>query len=605
MRSAAELLTELNELDEHLTVEAKTAADVGKSVLETVCAYANEPGLGGGFILLGVRRAEGALWDTYEVTGISNPDKIQADLATQCATVFNVSVRPRIAVEKLDGKSVLVVHIGEVGPQDKPVYLKSQGLPGGAFRRVGSTDQRCTEDDLVVFYQDRRGETYDGQVVNGADMADIDPEAIALYRQLRREVDSSAVELGWTDEDLLDALGAVSRNEEGSKPTVAGILIFGTAKALRKHFPMMRIDYIRVPGTQWVQDPDRRFDTVEIRAPLIRAVQRARAATLDDIPRAFSLPEGSQQAKELPLLPERVIREVIANAVMHRSYRVHGSIQIIRYANRLEIRNPGYSLKSEERLGQPGSETRNPKIAAIFNEIKFAETKGSGIRVMRESMAEQGQSPPILESDRVGNSFWATLLFHHFLGPDDLRWLVHFRDENLSTEDSKALISARETGAINNRVYRDINPNTDTLSASKRLKHLCERGLLSKRGKGTATFYVVTTRLMNPWHEIQQKASTTLRREVPVEVPVEFNRTETTILTRLSMNDAGKPELLAALGLPKRTGGYTIALDRLDALGLIELTMPDKPTSSKQKRRLTPKGRLAVASLISHRNPAS
>ncbi len=96
---------------------------------------------------------------------------------------------------------------------------------------------------------------------------------------------------------------------------------------------MMRIDYIRVPGVKWVRDPDRRFDTVEIRSPLIRAVQRARASVLDDLPRAFSLPAGETQGKELPLLPDRVIREVVANAAIHRSYRVHGSIQIIRYAN--------------------------------------------------------------------------------------------------------------------------------------------------------------------------------------------------------------------------------------------------------------------------------
>ena len=45
---------------------------------------------------------------------------------------------------------------------------------------------------------------------------------------------------------------------------VAGILLFGTSLALRKFYPMMRIDYIRIPGVEWVKDPDRRFDTVEI-----------------------------------------------------------------------------------------------------------------------------------------------------------------------------------------------------------------------------------------------------------------------------------------------------------------------------------------------------
>ncbi|WP_232530180.1 ATP-binding protein [Rosistilla oblonga] len=262
---------------------------------------------------------------------------------------------------------------------------------------------------------------------------------------------------------------------------------------------MMRVDYIRIPGTQWVKDPDRRFDTVEIRSPLIRAIQRARSAVLDDLPKAFSLPAGELQGKELPMLPDRVVREVIANAVMHRDYRVHGSIQIIRYANRLEVRNPGYSIKSEERLGEPGSQTRNPKIAAVLHDVKFAESKGSGIRVMRELMAENNLGAPTLESDRTDNSFLAILLFHHFLGEDDLKWLNSFEDLSLDDTEIRAMISARELEAINNRTFRSLNRECDTLSASKHLRKLVDFGLLAKRGSGAATYYVPTEKALENW----------------------------------------------------------------------------------------------------------
>ena len=45
--SANQLLQQLNQLDESGSVEAKTGYDVDRSVMETVCAFANEPGLGG------------------------------------------------------------------------------------------------------------------------------------------------------------------------------------------------------------------------------------------------------------------------------------------------------------------------------------------------------------------------------------------------------------------------------------------------------------------------------------------------------------------------------------------------------------------------------
>ena len=55
-------------------------------------------------------------------------------------------------VEEIDGKNVLMIHVRELEPSQKPVYFKAQGLPKGAYRRVGTTDQRCSEEDLSLFY---------------------------------------------------------------------------------------------------------------------------------------------------------------------------------------------------------------------------------------------------------------------------------------------------------------------------------------------------------------------------------------------------------------------------------------------------------------------
>ena len=252
---------------------------------------------------------------------------------------------------------------------------------------------------------------------------------------------------------------------------------------------MMRIDYIRVPGRQWVEDPDHRFDTLEIRAQLFTAIRRATTTVRDELIQSFSLPEGALAREDEPTLPLRVIREAIVNAVMHRSYRIHGAIQIIRYANRLEIRNPGHSIKAEEQLGEPGSETRNPRIAAVLHEVNIAETKGSGIRAMRELMLAQDLLPPTFESSRRPDQFVATFLFHHFLGPDDVAWLRRLTREPISDEESRALVFVRELGAIDNAAYRSIN-RTDTLNASSHLRRLRDLDLLQMKGASSRTYYV-------------------------------------------------------------------------------------------------------------------
>lgn len=494
--TAAELLESLNLIDENERIEAKRGSEVGKSLLETVCAFANEPGLGGGWIVLGLVREELALFPSYEVEGVEQPDKVSADLASQCRDNFNIPLRVDISTESIDGKAVLTVFVPEAAPQQKPVFFKAKGLPAGAFRRIGSTDQRCTEDDMAVFYQDRQQETFDAGIVADAGFDDLAPEAIADYRKSRAEANPDAEELRWSDEDLLQSLGAIRRDPTREwKPTVAGLLLFGKAQALRRCFPTTRVDYIRVPGRDWVPDPDRRFDTLDMRDSLLRLIRRAQAAILDDLPKAFELKEGDLQRQDKPVIPLRVIREALVNALMHRSYRSHSPVQIIRYANRLEIRNPGFSLKPPDHLGETGSQLRNPRIAAALYDTRLAETKGSGIRVMRDSMEQAELTPPLFESDRGNDQFVARFFFHHFLGEDDIAWLARFRDLHLSPDEARALIVVREAGAIDNASYRDLN-KVDTLAASQALRRLREAGLLQQKGRGSATYYVPTERLL-------------------------------------------------------------------------------------------------------------
>ncbi len=285
MTTALDLLQSLNLLDETERIEAKRASEAGKSLLETVCAFANEPGLGGGWLLLGVVREELALFPSYQVEGVAQPDKLCADLATQCREMFNLPVRLELSTEQVIGQAVVVAFVPEARPEDKPIFFKAQGLPKGAMRRIGSTDQRCTEDDLAVFYQGRERNSFDAALVPDATLDDLTPEALDDYRQARAETNRDAEELRWSNEELLRSLGCIAKDSGGLwRPTVAGLVLFGSAQALRRCFPMTRVDYIRVPGRDWVPDPERRFDTVEMRDPLFRLIRRAQAAVLDDLP---------------------------------------------------------------------------------------------------------------------------------------------------------------------------------------------------------------------------------------------------------------------------------------------------------------------------------
>lgn len=489
------IIKQLNNSDEQTNLEVKRGAKIDKSVLETICAFCNEPGLGGGFIVLGIGEAGDSLFPSYQVFGVNNPDKLQKDLATQCADIFNIPVRPKMSVEEINGNNVLLIEVEELSAEQKPLFFKKQGLPEGAFRRIGTTDQRCTEDDLFFFYG--KEDSFDSAVIKDAELEDISIEALDLYRELRTKVNSLAEELNYNDTELLQALNCIKKVDGKWKPTNTGLIVFGKRMSIRRLMPMMRIDYIRLPGKTWVENPEQRFEkTLDMRGPIIELVSRAISTIADDLPKGFLLQEDNIQAESQSLLPARVIREAVVNALIHRTYRVNQPIQILRYANRIEIINAGYSLKPEESIGEPGSVNRNPFLAAIFHDTNLAETKGSGFRIMQNLMKSANMMPPTFESNREKNNFTIRLLFHNFLQKDDISWLELFAEHTLNDNQKLAMVFIREVGAIDNNTYRQLT-GANRSEAGLDLRVLRKNNLIEQKNVGKSTYYLPTSVLLS------------------------------------------------------------------------------------------------------------
>src|ERR1051325_8615207 len=95
----------------------------------------------------------------------------------------------------------------------------------------------------------------------------------------------------------------------------SGLLLFGKRQALRRFFPLFRVEYIRVSSTEWVSDPENRFDTIEVLEPLLLAIPRVIQNVIADVPRSFKIVSGAVERQELPLLPTIALREALVNAV--------------------------------------------------------------------------------------------------------------------------------------------------------------------------------------------------------------------------------------------------------------------------------------------------
>lgn len=101
---------------------------------------------------------------------------------------------------------------------------------------------------------------------------------------------------------------------------------------------------------------------------------------------------------------EVVVRELLANALVHRPYTIRGDIFIKLYSDRLEVHNPGLlpvGVTPNNILHQ--SVKRNIHLAKVFYDLKLMEAEGSGYDRMYEVLLSSGKQLPIPkeENDRV------------------------------------------------------------------------------------------------------------------------------------------------------------------------------------------------------------
>ena len=498
---SAEILTlyrQLSDLGEISHIEAKKVSQiVGDSVMQTICAFANTAG---GYLLLGVSEPD-EQHDDFWVSGVNNQDDILNQIQVNCRSQFNQVIAIDMGLATINNKTIVAIKVDELPISNKPCGFIAKGKNGKNFTKTGvwlrgiNNDYEATINELKPLMLAQAGIAYEQVVLEGVTLNDIETKHLERYRKLRATVKPNATELEYDDTELLLALDVATEKNGKIFPNVAGLLLFGTDKALRRLMPMVRVDYIRHAGTIWVEDADQRFlYTNDLREAIITMIPKLEASVIDDLPKHFNLPPNSLQRADTPILPQNVVREAIVNMLMHRDYSVNQPSQINRFSDRIEFTNAGYSLKPVEKIngGEKGSELRNPIIAQVLYDLTFAETKGSGITTMNRGLKKAGLSPVIFKSKREYNQSETVLRLQKLIAEDEMTWLQQF--EGVKDKEAEVLILAKKMGQITNKDIRE-NIGLDTLQASSILKKFCKNRYLDKHGKGNNSYYLLNSSL--------------------------------------------------------------------------------------------------------------
>ncbi len=88
---------------------------------------------------------------------------------------------------------------------------------------------------------------------------------------------------------------------------------------------------------------------------------------------------GETLRKEARMYPERAIRELVANAMIHQDFGMSGTGPMVEiFDDRLEVSNPGLPLIDTLRFLDHSPRSRNEMLADLMRRLGICEERGSG-----------------------------------------------------------------------------------------------------------------------------------------------------------------------------------------------------------------------------------
>jgi len=565
---------------------------VPEDAYKTVSAFANTAG---GWLVFGVSEVDGRL----EITGVEEPDKVQNDFLAvlRGGQKLNRVIAMEAHRFEVDGKHVFAFHVREAARSEKPIYLK--GDPRQSYLRRGAGDEQFTQSELERFLRDAAQERYDGAALVDIPVENCFDEATVKWYQTqftRRNPEHA--EIIDPIEFLLNWNFVVEQAGQ-TLPTRAGILLFGIGRYVRQILPRPVLDYQRIDTRfdQWSAE-QRWHDRFVFEENIFQTWLGLVSRYMRVAEHPFSIDPTTLRRNDDP--PDYVaFREAAINLLIHQDYGDHGRKASIKlFSDRTVFWNPGDAFATEAELLDPTEkEVRNPAIVKAFRRIGLSDQAGTGIRAIFRNWHELGRTPPQLKNDKARKEF-ELVLINKPLVTDAMQRFRQTIGTTLTPEQADVLALALEQAEGTRISLTDIRGLgiATTQRAKQIAEHLVRQQLLDAvsdtqfqvRDALRLRFVQTNEQATEPVGTESLNKSGPSRDQVGTKLGLSTEQVE---LMRKMGAEHDVATLMAWVGRSNRSKFRDVVLSPLLTLGLVEMTIPDKPNSSKQRYRLTPAGK--------------
>lgn len=438
------------------------------AIVAAVACMANG---GGGVVLIGIE-------DDGAVTGAKPRHGTSTSGPLLQALIANTTVPPlssAVSVVSVDGMEVVAI---EVEASSTPIGTSSGVYTRRALRTDGEPE--CVPyafHEMFARVVDVGQADYARTAVRGATLRDLNPLEFERARTLcAAGGDSTLASL--TDGELGRALGVIG---PGEIITVGALLLFGRPEAIASHVPTHEVLFQALRDTSIEAN-------VYTRAPLVAAAEDLRER-LSAFNREEEFDSGLLRIA-VPLIAPVAIREVVANALVHRDFTRLGPIQVRLDDDALTVSSPGgfpEGITTDNFLRE--NRPRSPLLAEAFKRMGLVERSGRGITRMFAATIRLGRGAP--DYSRSSSS---SVIAAFPLGQADLE-LARFVTEReravgrpFVLDDLQVLFRLRQGGSLRLAEAADLLQRTEA-DTRVALARMSGEGLVEQRGSGKGTRY--------------------------------------------------------------------------------------------------------------------
>ncbi|HUT36137.1 MAG TPA: ATP-binding protein [Planctomycetota bacterium] len=317
---------------------------------------------------------------------------------------------------------------------------------------------------------------FDAAACRGASSQDISDEKLRWFLGAARRERQYVLR---ENTPLVKALAHLNLLHDG-QPTHAAILLFGQTP--QRFVVSAEIKCLHFHGTE-VRKPIPSYHIYK--GTVFDLVDQAVDFVMSKLARSVGTRELGPQAPVEYELPREAVMEAIVNAVAHRDYDSNAAVQVMLFADRLEVWNPGElppGLTPDLLRIEHPSIPRNPLICEPMFLAHYAEKAGSGTLDMIARCQQTGLPAPDFE--QRGSQFVTTIWRD---------WLTAPALSRLSLNDRQraAVRFVRVNRRIGNLDYQKLT-GAIKKTASRDLDDLVRRGVFEKVGTtGRGTCYVL------------------------------------------------------------------------------------------------------------------